>query len=114
VIERRQSLVSVASPRVTSCKSLSTLATDVAIAYQLESVTHAPAYKVGMCMVDAMAEFPMDVLKSTELPTCLATLDDTYEQREMGILCEKWRVEKNEERAGELLVRARRGRGRGR
>jgi hypothetical protein len=65
-------------------------------------------------MVDAMAEFPMDVLKSTELPTCLATLDDTYEQREMGILCEKWRVEKNEERAGELLVRARRGRGRGR
>lgn len=94
-------------PRVISCKAVADIASDVALAWQLESATHAPAYKVGLCMIDAMQQFPDDILRSADLPTCLATFDDTYEKGEVFVT-KQWRVEENTERAGELLARVRR------
>jgi len=95
-----------------SCNSLATLASDIAISHQLEVVTHAPAYKIGMCVAEALYNFPSDILSiNTDLATCIMTPDESVVPTPIYEPPHKHpRIYDNETRAGDLMMRVRKNR----
>lgn len=96
-----------------SCNSLATMATDLVLEQQIELITHAPAYKVGMCMAQEIYEFPRGIVTSPQdlsenLISCVMTPDDSDSRPIYEFPCKYKRLDCNSIRAGELLMRRRR------
>lgn len=118
------SLVAPSSRRNSvSCNSLATIIGDFMLENQIELVTRAPTYKVGMCMAEMLHEFPRDVLgrddstplasisddhNTRELIACVMAPDDSHDARPVYEIPSKHRrVDENGSRAGHLLMRRR-------
>ena len=95
-----------------SCNSFSTLLSDINMSQQLEIVTHAPAYKVGMCIAESLHSFPHDLVNmQSDLATCIMTPDDSDVPSYIYNTPPKHpRVYENETRAGDMMMRVRKGR----
>lgn len=97
-----------------SCNSFATLMADYNLTQQLEIITHAPAYKVGMCIAEELQTFPSDLVEvQNDLATCIMTPDESVVPTPIYEPPNKYqRIYDNESRAGDLMLRIKRGRNR--
>lgn len=97
-----------------SCNSFATFIADYNMTQQLEVITHAPAYKVGMCIVEELQTFPSNLVEvQHDLATCIMTPDDSIVPTPIYEAPNKYqRIYDNESRAGDLMLRIKRGRNR--
>lgn len=92
--------------RVVSRPAISNLVQEVVLAYQLEIIAHAPAYQIGMCLIE-QHEFPPSILSiSPDLASCIIT---PGEERIVPAVTHT-KTFMDTERAAELLFRVRRHR----
>jgi hypothetical protein len=89
-------------------RSFSTLVQEITLAYELEIVVHAPAYQVGLCLIE-QHEFPRSILSiSPDLASCIISPGEDRVVADVPTSAPKMYIQT--ERAAELLVRVRRHR----